>query len=195
MNSLQTVRPFQLHKATKGRFLQEFHFAFARMNEWPVWSLNSVVTIMSNSYHWDRPPPGRTEHTWQAGQDKDNLQGHKLPDPLSTCPGGPAWCAAPAGCRSRWGPPGQSGGPARWGGTASASSHLCPAPATHLVPAIFAFLSNILLFHFTANINLTSNASHLIVKSKVVSFLSISFHLLSNYNPLMHIVDTWYVIW
>ena len=148
---------------------------------------------MDLTYHWYRPAPGRTGHTWRlsgwAGEDRDNLQGRSRgrrgrrrgrrrdkdsrSPPPSTCPGGPAWCGAPAGCRSHWGPPSQSGGPVTSAGSTSSSPHL--SPKLHLVFATFAFLSNILLFHFTANINLTSTASHLIVKSKVLSFLSISF--------------------
>ena len=138
---------------------------------------------MSNSYHWDRPPPGRTEHTWQAGQDKDNLQGHKLPDPLSTCPGGPAWCAAPAGCRSRWGPPGQSGGPARWGSSASASSSVLLLLLTWCRPSLHFFQ---IFFSSISRQTSISLPMHLIWLLNLKSFLSFQYHF--SYCPIIIIL-------
>ena len=96
---------------------------------------------MELTYHFDMPAAGHTGHTWHpsdlAGGDRDNLQGRSRDTragwrrgrdsqspPRSICPGGPAWCGAPAGCRSGWGPPCLSAGPATLPGSTSSSSHL-----------------------------------------------------------------------
>ena len=116
---------------------------------------------MDLTYHWYRPAPGRTGHTWRpsgwAGEDRDNLLEHSRgrrrrrrrgrysrSPPRSTCPGGPAWCGAPAGCRSHWGPPSQSGGPVTSAGATSSSPHLT---SPHLT-SVRSFTWFLPLLHF-----------------------------------------------